>query len=283
MPSATRPIRVAHSPDADDAFMFHALSNGRIETGGLEFEHVLEDIETLNRRAEAGEYEVSAVSIHAYPAIADRYALMNCGASMGEGYGPVVVSSSPLRPAEVPGRRLAVPGLRTSAYLAAVLRYGRFDPVVARFDEIPRLVASGAVDAGVLIHEAQLTYAESALHLVEDLGQWWVEDTGLPLPLGGNVVRRDLGPELVAAVTAAVRDSIRWGLEHRREALGGAARFAPDLAPERTDRFVRMYVNERTLDYGPDGRRAVRLFLERAVERGLLDAVPPLDFIGSEA
>ena len=277
-----RRIRVAHSPDADDAFMFCALAQGRIPTGDYEFEHVLADIETLNRAALEGRYEVTACSIHAYAHLADRYALLNAGASMGEGYGPVVVAREPLAAGALNGIPVAVPGTLTSAYLALRLWHPRVSTVVLPFDRILDAVADGEVAAGVLIHEGQLTYGERGLHAVVDLGAWWGERTGLPLPLGGNVIRRDLGPEVLREVAALVRESIRWGLEHRAEALEHAARWGRGLTEEQASRFVGMYVNPRTLDYGPDGRLAVQAFLDEGADAGILPRRVRVEFAGAE-
>lgn len=277
-----RRIRVAHSPDADDAFMFCALAQGRIPTGDYEFEHVLADIETLNRAALEGRYEVTACSIHAYAHLADRYALLNAGASMGEGYGPVVVAREPLAAGALDGIPVAVPGTLTSAYLALRLWQPGVSTVVMPFDRILDAVAGGEVAAGVLIHEGQLTYAERGLHAVVDLGAWWGERTGLPLPLGGNAIRRDLGPEVLREVAALVRESIRWGLEHRAEALEHAGRWGRGLTEEQASRFVGMYVNPRTLDYGPDGRLAVQTFLDEGADAGILPRRVRVEFAGAE-
>lgn len=266
-------IRVAHSPDADDAFMFCALAEGRIDTGGLRFEHELQEIQTLNERAMRGELEVTAVSIHAYAYLAERYLLLPHGASMGEGYGPRVVARRPLAEQEMRRAAVAVPGELTSAYLALKLWAPEVRTVTRPFDVILQEVAAGEHEAGVIIHEGQLTYAGAGLHLLLDLGEWWREETGLPLPLGGNVVRRDLGPRLIGRISRCLRESIAWALEHRQEALAYALRFARGLPPATADEFVRMYVNRRTLDYGADGREAVRLFLSRGAEAGI---VPPV-------
>ncbi len=264
-------IRVAHSPDSDDAFMFYALATGKIDTGDLEFIHELQDIETLNRRALAGELEVTAVSIHAYAYIADKYLLLPHGASMGEGYGPRLVARSPMTPAELRGRTVAVPGTMTSAYLALRLFQPEVETVVVDFDQIMEYVAAGRADAGLLIHEGQLTYQDHGLHLIADLGVWWGEQTGgLPLPLGGNAIRRDLGPELISRVSIMLRESIAYGLENRKAALDHARSYGRGLDEQQTDEFVGMYVNPRTLDYGDDGRQAVQLFLDRGYEAGVI-------------
>ena len=272
-------IRVAHSPDSDDAFMFYALARGLLDTGPFRFVHTLRDIETLNRAALHGEYEVSAVSIHAYAYVSDKYALLSSGASMGERYGPVLVSRHALPASAVRGRRVAVPGTMTSAYLAMKLFEPDFREVVVPFDRIMDTVASGDAEAGLLIHEGQLTYAREGFRKIIDLGEWWHEQTGLPLPLGGNAIRRDLGPETIARVSRLLRGSIRYSLEHREEALAHAMGYARGLATGQADRFVGMYVNRRTLDYGPDGRRAVQLFLDRAFDNGIIPRRVTVDFI----
>ncbi len=266
-----RTIHVAHSPDSDDAFMFYALAEGLIDTGDLDFVHELQDIETLNRRALAGELEVTAVSIHALAYLADTYMLLPHGASMGEGYGPRLVSREPMEAGRLSGLRVAVPGTMTSAYLALRLFQPGVETEVVPFDEIIPHVQAGNSDVGLIIHEGQLTYVEEGLHLVADLGEWWSEETGgLPLPLGGNVIRRDLGDELIARVSDLLRRSIAYSLEHRQAALEHAEQYGRGLDRSRTDEFVGMYVNRRTLDYGPDGRRAVQLFLDRGHEAGLI-------------
>ena len=279
----TRVIRVAHSPDSDDAFMFYALAEGKIDTGDLEYVHELSDIESLNRRAMQAELEVSAISIHAYAYVAKDYALLGSGSSMGDGYGPRLVATSP-RPADpqaaLLGRRIAVPGLLTTAYLALRLYQPEFEPVVMAFDRIEEAVHAGDVDAGLLIHEGQLTYADDGLHLWQDLGAWWLEDTGLPLPLGGNVVRRDLGTEVIAQIARDLRASIVHALEHRAPALAHAKRFNRGISDERTDTFVGMYVNDWTVDYGERGREAVRALLDRAFEAGLIPARVAVEFAG---
>lgn len=266
-----RTIRVAHSPDSDDAFMFYGLASGAVDTGDLEYIHELQDIETLNRRALAGELEVTAVSIHAYAYLADRYILLPHGASMGEGYGPRLVAREPLERDDLRGKKIAVPGTMTSAFLALKLYFPEADTFVVPFDQIIAHVQDGRADVGLIIHEGQLTYKDEGLHLVVDLGQWWGSETGgLPLPLGGNVVRRDLGPELIARISSHLRESIAYGLANRAAALQHAIQYGRGLDESRTDEFVGMYVNSRTLDYGPDGRRAVQLFLERGYEAGVI-------------
>ena len=278
-----RVIRVAHSPDSDDAFMFYALAEGKIDTGDLEYVHELSDIESLNRRAMKAELEVSAVSIHAYAYICRDYALLSSGSSMGDGYGPRLVAKSP-RPGDareaVRGRRIAVPGLLTTAYLALRLYQPDFEAVVVPFDQIEDAVHAGRVDVGLLIHEGQLTYADDGLHLWEDLGAWWLADTGLPLPLGGNVVRRDLGDAVVAQVARDLRASIVYALQHRAPALAHAKQFNRGIGDERTDAFVGMYVNDWTVDYGERGREAVRHLLDRAFEAGIIPERAAVDFAG---
>ena len=267
----TTTIRVAHSPDSDDAFMFYALATDQIDTGDIRFVHELQDIETLNRRALKGELEVTAVSIHAYAYLADKYALLPHGASMGEGYGPRLVAREPLTREQLRGKRIAVPGTMTSAYLALKLFFPEAETLVVPFDEIMEHVTSKQSDVGLLIHEGQLTYQDAGLHLVADLGEWWAGETGgLPLPLGGNVIRKDLGPELMRETSRLLRASIAYALEHRPAALAHAQSYGRGLDDAQTDEFVGMYVNRRTLDYGEDGRRAVQLFLDRGFEAGII-------------
>jgi 1,4-dihydroxy-6-naphthoate synthase len=274
-------IRVGHSPDSDDAFMFYALSHGKLDTGGLRFVHQLEDIETLNQRALRGELEVSAVSIHAFAYLAERYALLASGSSMGDRYGPTVVTREPMTLADLRGRTIAIPGELTTAYLALQLCMGPGTKVaLLPFDQILPAVAEGRMEAGLLIHEGQLYYGERGLHKVVDLGQWWHQETGLPLPLGGNIVRRDLGPALIAQIARLLKESIRYALDHRQEALEYALEYARGLDPTLADRFVGMYVNDWTLDYGPRGREAVRALLARAAEAGLVPAGLDVQFVG---
>jgi len=269
MPSP-RTIRVAHSPDSDDAFMFWALATGKIDTGPLRYEHVLKDIETLNQEAGRGTYEVTALSFHAYAHLADRYALLPHGASFGDGYGPVLVARRALARGDLERCTVAIPGERTTAALALRLWMPGVRTATMPFDAIQPAVASGEVEAGLLIHEGQLTYADEGLRLVVDLGAWWKEETGLPLPLGGNGIRRDLEPDLAADVSRHLHASIAHGLSHRKEGLEHAQRFARGLPRELTARFVRMYVNDWTLGYGEKGRRAVALLLERGHAAGIL-------------
>jgi 1,4-dihydroxy-6-naphthoate synthase len=270
-----RTIHVSHSPDSDDAFMFYALAEGLIETP-FRYEHELSDIESLNRRAERGELEVSAVSIHAYAWIADRYALLSSGCSMGDGYGPRLVSSATPpadRRAALAGKTVAVPGLRTTAWLALQLYQPAVRPVVMPFDRIEEAVERGEAEVGLLIHEGQLTHNDRGLVLWEDLGAWWQRENDLPLPLGGNVVRRDLGPDVIAQVARDVRASVEYALAHRQSALAHAGQYSRGLSADRTDTFVGMYVNQWTVDYGPVGRQAVQTLLDRAATQGL---VPPV-------
>ena len=275
----TSTIHLAHSPDSDDAFMFYALADGQIDTQGIEYVHELQDIETLNGRAMRGELDVTAVSIHAYAYLSDRYALLPHGASMGDGYGPMLVARQPMTREEVAGKRIAVPGMMTSAYLALKLYEPDFIPVVVPFDQIDQAVQRGDVDAGLLIHEGQLTYKDEGLHLVADMGAWWLEKTGLPLPLGGNVIRKDMPPDVQKKVSRHLRQSIAYGLDHRKSALDHAMRYARGLDRGKADEFVGMYVNDWTLDYGDRGRQAVRLFLQRGVEAGLVKKAVTVEFV----
>ena len=276
-----RRIRIGHSPDPDDAFMYYAIAKGKVDTSGYAVEQVLEDIESLNRRALAGELEVTAISIHAYAHLADRYALMACGASMGDGYGPIVVAREALAAGGLGGKTIAIPGTLTSAYLALRLYLGDAFPfVVVPFDEILEVVAAGRADAGLIIHEGQLTYEALGLAKIVDLGVWWSAKTGgLPLPLGGNAVRRDLGPATMRALTNMYRDSIAFGLANRAEALAYAKDFGRGLDDGLNDRFVGMYVNDLTLDYGERGRRSIQLFLDEGTAAGIVPPVGPVTFV----
>lgn len=279
-------IRVAHSPDADDAFMFWAMAAGKIDTEGRRYVHELGDIESLNRRALAGELEVTAVSLHAYAYLADRYALLAHGASIGDRYGPRIVSRAPppANPRDaLAGRRIAVPGELTTAFLALRLYQPAARHVVVPFDQIEDFVIAGNADAGLLIHEGQLTFADRGLHLWADMGEWWYEETRLPLPLGGNVVRRDLGAELMRAIARDLKASIEYGLAHRAEALAHAQGFSRGLDVARTDRFVGMYVNAYTVDYGPVGRRAVAELLSRAHAAKLIPSPVDLAFVAADS
>lgn len=275
-----RTIRVAHSPDSDDAFMFYGLARGHIDTGDLEFIHELQDIETLNRRALAAELEVTAVSIHAYAYLSDQYALLPHGASMGDGYGPRIVAREPMSIEDLRGRKIAIPGTMTSAYLALKLIQPNVETVTVPFDEIIDYVKAGNADAGLIIHEGQLTYKDEGLHLILDTGVWWAEQTGgLPLPLGGNVIRRDLGPELISRVSKLLRDSIAYSLDNRVAGLEYAKEYSRGLDDALTDEFVGMYVNARTLDYAADARRSVQLFLDRGYEAGLIPHRVQVEFV----
>ncbi|MCL4214729.1 MAG: hypothetical protein KJZ74_12535 [Gemmatimonadales bacterium] len=279
MTDSPRTIRVAHSPDSDDAFMFYALATDKVDTEGLTYVHELQDIESLNQRAMRGELEVTAVSIHAYADIADRYALLPSGASMGDRYGPRLVAREPMTKAQVAGKRIAVPGLKTSAYLALRLYEPRFEAVVIPFDQIEQAVADGKVDIGLLIHEGQLTFGDLGLHLIADLGEWWFEETGLPLPLGGNVIRKDFGPVMMKKISRHLHASIAYALSHREEALDHAMQYARGLDRSKADTFVGMYVNDWTLDYGERGREAIRLFLERGAQAGIVRRDVKVEFV----
>lgn len=272
-------IRVAHSPDCDDAFMFYALATDKIDTGDFQFRHELGDIESLNQAALDGKYEVTAISVHAYAYIHDKYALLNSGASMGEGYGPILVSSMRFPSNKLAGRTVAIPGEKTSAFLALKLFEPDVNCQVVPFDEIIEAVQQEKVDAGLIIHEGQLTYRDEGLHKIVDLGEWWMELTGLPLPLGGNVIRRDLGDETIQIISGLISESISYALNNREEALVYALQFSSGLNLQQGDRFVNMYVNERTLDYGEDGRKAVQVLLDRGLEKGLLPQSVPVEFV----
>jgi 5,8-dihydroxy-2-naphthoate synthase len=275
----TRTIHVAHSPDSDDAFMFYALAEHRIDTEGLTYVHELQDIESLNQRALRGELEVTAVSIHAYAYLTDRYALLPHGASIGDRYGPRLVARRPMTKADLRGTRIAIPGYKTTAYLALRLFQLGFEAVPTPFDQIEDAVVGGKVDVGLLIHEGQLTYAERGLHLVQDLGEWWFQETGLPLPLGGNVVRKDLGDDMIRKISRHLRASIAYSLQHRQEALDHAMKFSRGLDRSKADTFVGMYVNEWTLDYGDRGRSAVRLLLGRGADAGVIPQRVQVEFV----
>ncbi len=272
-------ITVAHSPDSDDAFMFYGLASGSVDTGGLTIEQVLADIETLNRAAFEGTYEVTAVSFHAYAHLHDKYALLPHGASMGDRYGPIVVAAGGNGVGGVKGRKIAIPGTLTTAYLALRLYEPEFDYVVVPFDRIQQAVLDGQAEAGLLIHEGQLTYEDEGLRKIVDLGEWWAERTGgLPLPLGGNIIRRDLGPEMIRKVSKMLHDSIAYALSHRPEAVEYALQFGRGLDREKTDRFVGMYVNELTLGYGERGRKGLERLMAEAFERGLIPNRVPIEF-----
>jgi 1,4-dihydroxy-6-naphthoate synthase len=274
-----RRITVAHSPDADDAFMFYALATGKVGDPGLEFVHILQDIQTLNERAFRGEYEVTAVSFHAYAYLSERYALLPHGASMGDGYGPMIVAREPMPPESLRAKRIAVPGTLTTAVLALGLWRPGLAQIVVPFDQIPDAVLAGRADAGLIIHEGQVTYRSLGLHKIIDLGEWWTAETGLPLPLGGNVIRKDLGAEMTRRVSRLLRESIRYGLAHRTDALAHAMRYGRGLDVPLADRFVGMYVNQWTLEYGERGRQAVRLLLRRGHTARLLPSQIEPEFV----
>ncbi len=277
----TRTITVAHSPDSDDAFMFYALATHKIETGDLDFEHVLKDIQTLNEEASRGTYDVTAISFHAYAYVADKYALLPHGASIGDNYGPIVVANEDLDPSELSKVKIAVPGTRTSAFLALSIYQPKFKYEVVPFDQIIDAVTEKRCDAGLLIHEGQLFYQNLGLHKVLDLGEWWHEHTGgLPLPMGGNAIKRDLGKETIDQVSALLKESIQYSLDNREDALQYAMQFARDMDPALADRFVAMWVNDLTLDYGERGREAVRRLLTEGHERGIIPHEVDIEFVG---
>ncbi|HET6169524.1 MAG TPA: MqnA/MqnD/SBP family protein [Terracidiphilus sp.] len=279
-PAGVREISIAHSPDSDDAFMFYGLATNKIRVPGYRFTHTLCDIETLNRRAqEEAFYDVSAISFHAYPYVQDNYTLMGCGGSVGEGYGPMVVSIKKLKPEDLKGMKVAIPGKLTTAYLALKVFNPDIETEIVPFDQIIPAILAGKYDAGLIIHEGQLTYAQNGLCKVIDLGVWWRETTGLVLPLGGNAIRRSLGADEHKIISKALRDSIQHGLDHREQALEYAMQFARDLDTSLANRFVSMYVNERTLDYGKDGREAIRKLLQVGHEKGLIPIEPKVDFV----
>ena len=279
--TAIQEISIAHSPDSDDAFMFYGLATNKVRVPGYKFTHTLTDIETLNQRAiKEAFYDVTAISFHAYPYLQDNYTLMACGGSVGEGYGPMIVSQRKLSLADVKKTRVAVPGTLTTAYLTLKLFAPEIETAVVPFDKIIPAVASGEYEAGLIIHEGQLTYASDGLIKLLDLGQWWRQQTGLPLPLGGNAIRRSLGAETVLTTTNALRDSIQHALDHREEALEYAMQFARDLDATLANRFVGMYVNDRTLNYGPDGREAIQKLLEMGYDRGIIPHKAKVDFVG---
>jgi 1,4-dihydroxy-6-naphthoate synthase len=279
----TSEISLAHSPDSDDAFMFYALATGKVRLPGVKFTHTLADIESLNQAAHKETYDVTAMSFYAYAFLADKYVLLDCGASFGEGYGPIVVSSSPLKKDSLAGRKIAIPGTRTSSYLALKLYEPNVETVTIPFDKILDAVAAKEVEAGLLIHEGQLLYSQIGLHRVIDLGQWWQDTTKLPLPLGANAIRRSLGPELGQQVARVIRDSVAYALEHRDAALNYAMQFARDMDPALADKFVGMYVNRWTLDYGEEGRRAVRELLARGAAAGLVPSSFKVEFLSEAA
>ena len=272
-------ITLAHSPDSDDAFMFYGLATHKLDTGGLNFQHLLKDIQTLNEEATRGTYDVTAISFHAYAYVADKYALLPHGASIGDNYGPILVSREPAVPEDIPNLKIAIPGKLTSAFLALRLFNADFKYEVVPFDKIIDAVLDGVCDAGLLIHEGQLFYQRKGLHKVLDLGEWWHQRHGLPLPMGGNAIKRDLGPELTKEVSNLLRESIRYSLTHREDALQYALQFARDMDPALADRFVGMWVNELTLDYTDRGREAVRRLLEEGYEKGIIPNRVPVDFV----
>jgi 1,4-dihydroxy-6-naphthoate synthase len=272
-------IKVAHSPDSDDAFMFYALANDKLDTGDLKFTHVLQDIESLNRRAFNRDFDVTAVSFHAYAYLADKYLLLPSGASMGERYGPMVIARQQMTVDELKDKLIAVPGTMTTAFLGLKLLAPDFRHEVVPFDKIIDAVSEGQVDAGLIIHEGQLTYQRALLHKVVDLGEWWCERTGLPLPLGGNVIRRDLPPDVIRRTSALLKASIQYALDHRQEALAYALSFARDMDEKTADKFVGMYVNELTLDYGEQGRAAVRRLLDEGHAAGVIPHKVDVEFV----
>jgi 1,4-dihydroxy-6-naphthoate synthase len=278
--AAIREISIAHSPDSDDAFMFYGLATNKVRVPGYRFTHTLCDIETLNRRAQQEAFfDVSAISFHAYPYVQDNYTLMGCGGSVGEGYGPMIVSNRRLTTDDLTKVRVAVPGTLTTAYLALKVFNPDVQTETVPFDKIIPAILAGKFDAGLIIHEGQLTYSSSGLYRVVDLGVWWRETTGLVLPLGGNAIRRSLGPEAHRIISKALRDSIQHALDHREQALEYAMQFARDLDTSLANRFVSMYVNDRTLDYGADGRKAIRKLLDLGHERGIIPVAPLVDFV----
>jgi 1,4-dihydroxy-6-naphthoate synthase len=278
--AAIREISIAHSPDSDDAFMFYGLATNKVRVPGYRFTHTLCDIETLNRRAQdEAFFDVSAISFHAYPYVQANYTLMGCGGSVGEGYGPMIVSSRRLAPEDLNKVRIAIPGTLTTAYLALKVFNPELQTETVPFDKIIPEILAGKYDAGLIIHEGQLTYSSSGLYRVVDLGVWWRETTGLVLPLGGNAIRRSLGPEAHRIISKALRDSIQHALDHREQALEYAMQFARDLDTSLANRFVSMYVNDRTLDYGADGRKAIRKLLDLGHERGIIPIAPLVDFV----
>ena len=276
---ATRTMQLGHSPDSDDAFMFYGLASGAVRAEALAFQHILKDIQTLNQWAMHGKLEITAVSVHAYAYIWQRYAVLTHGASMGRDYGPMLVTRQAVEPHRLMGQRIAIPGKLTSAYLGLRLFLREFEAVVVPFDEIMPEVEAGRVDAGLLIHEGQLTHGERGLVKVWDMGEWWQQETGLPLPLGINVVRKDLGPELMRRVSRLLKESIAYGLEHRAQALDYALQFARGMERSTADTFVGMYVNDLTLDMGHDGQMAIQLLLERGHAAGLLPSLPQIEWV----
>jgi 1,4-dihydroxy-6-naphthoate synthase len=278
---ANMKLTLGHSPDPDDAFMFYGLATHQINPRGYEFEHILQDIETLNRRALKGELHITAISVHAYAYVLDKYALLPNGSSMGDGYGPMVVATHDLNLTELPKVRIAIPGEMTTAFLALQLCIGKFEYEVVPFDQIFDHIEQGKSDAGLIIHEGQLTWAERGLKRIVDLGVWWQEHTGLPLPLGANAIRKDLGTSVMEAVSTLLKESIQYSLDHREDAVRYAMRWGRDLDFTLADRFVGMYVNHWTLDYGDRGREAIRTLLERGYQAGFIPRPVELEFVGS--
>ena len=279
----TTTLQLAHSPDSDDAFMFYALATGKVRLPGVKFNHVLCDIETLNQAAHKETYDVTAVSFYGYAFVADKYLLLDCGASFGEGYGPIVISSHPIKKDDLKGRKIAIPGTLTTSYLALKLFEPGVEIVTMPFDKILQAVSNKEVEAGLLIHEGQLLFSEIGLHRVVDLGQWWQEQTGLPLPLGANAIRRSLGNDMGRQVARIIRESVSYALDHREPALEYALQFARDMDPVLADKFVGMYVNKWTLDYGEEGRRAVRELLARGASAGLVPSSFQVEFLSEAA
>lgn len=274
-----RDISIAHSPDSDDAFMFYGLATNKVRVPGLKFTHTLCDIESLNRKAKDSFYDLTAISFHAYPYLQENYALLSSGGSVGEGYGPMIVAAREFTPEEIKKKKIAVPGTLTTAYLVLKLFAPEIQTEVVPFDQIIPQILEGRFEAGLIIHEGQLTYSKSGLHRVVDFGRWWREMTELPLPLGGNAIKRELGTDVMREVSSALKQSIQYGLDHRDEALEYAMQFARDLDRQLASRFVSMYVNERTLDYGAEGRQAIMRLLEMGYEKGIISVRPKVDFI----
>jgi 1,4-dihydroxy-6-naphthoate synthase len=277
----TRKLTLGHSPDPDDAFMFYALAKDKIDPRGYEFEHILQDIETLNRRATRGELDITAISVHAYASVLDKYALLPSGSSMGDGYGPMAIATEEIPLDELPKKKIAVPGTMTTAFLALNLCIGKFEYDVVPFDEIFQYVEEGKAEAGLIIHEGQLTWQDRGLKLIVDLGVWWQEETGLPLPLGANAIKKELGKETMEDVSDLLEESIRYSLDHREEAVQYALSWARDMEISLADKFVGMYVNHWTLDYGDRGREAIRTLLRKGHEKGLIPNPVELEFVGS--
>lgn len=280
MDDSTLKLTLAHSPDSDDAFMFWALAKGHVRVPGIDFEHTLSDIQSLNQAALRNQFDITAISIHAYPYLASEYSLMNCGASVGDGYGPKIVSLEKLDIKSLQGKTVAIPGSLTTAALTLRLAVPGLKTEEIAFDQVMEAVKNKDVAAGVIIHEGQITYEDEGLHCVGDLGEWWQKETGLPLPLGANVIKTSLGPEIHKKAGQAIRESIGYGMEHRADAISYAGDYGRDLAPEKVDEFVSMYVNDYTLDWGETGRRAVRELLSRAAEAGIVPIVDEIEFVG---